>query len=299
MRLALTSLFAAFVAVAPGLARGAQVAAGHPALLKTVSMVDHLPMAAPAVDTPVPAPTAPAAPREPALSTRSIVIGLGAVAGVVAFNAIALGPGAFPGGLAYAAGATVPAEMAVAINRIYAVGSGVAGGWFGEYYYALHAQEPTLSGRLASAGAGAVVGVVAFGLLAGPYGPVPFAGGAGLEALPSPTMVGSRLIAVTTAGLGALAATWMHDDYTGEHVDPAYALSLFGGALLGVAAGNLLFAGELGVPPYYVGAGMASAGSEIAASTASAASRAFAVTTGVAGALAAHWLYSADVPSLH
>jgi hypothetical protein len=79
-------------------------------------------------------------------------------------------------------------------------------------------------------------------------------------------------------------------------VDPAFALSLFGGALVGVAAGNLLLAGELGVPPYYVGAGAASAGGEIASLAMSATSRVVAVTTGVAGALAAHWLYSPDVP---
>src|SRR5262249_36123023 len=151
------------------------------------------------------------------------------------------------------------------------------------------------TGRLTSAAVGAITGVAAFGLLTGPLGSVPLAG-AELAALPTPTVVGSRLIAVATAGLGALAANSIYDEYTGERVDPAYALSLFGGALVGVAAGNLLLAGELGVLPYYPGAGLASAGSEISPSAVSAASRAFAITTGVAGALAAHWLYSADVP---
>jgi len=35
------------------------------------------------------------------------------------------------------------------------------------------------------------------------------------------------LIAVATAGLGALAENRIYDEYTGERVDPAYALSLF------------------------------------------------------------------------
>ena len=74
---------------------------------------------------------------------------LGAVAGVVVFNGAALGPGAFPGGWAYAAGTTVPAEMAVAINRLYAVGSAVAGGWLGEHV--------SLRASLGFAGASALV----------------------------------------------------------------------------------------------------------------------------------------------
>lgn len=288
MRLVLSSLLAAFLAVAPGVAHGAQEANGHPLLLTTLSKVD-LPKPAPVADTPAPGP------REPALGMRSIVAGLGAVAGVVAFNAAALGSAAFPGGWAYAAGATVPAEMAVAINRLYAVVSAVAGGLLGEYLYGSRSQAPTTTGRLGSAAAGAIAGVAAFGLLTSPLGSVPLAGAA-LEALPTSTVVGSRLIAVTTAGLGALAANWTYDQYTGERTDQVYALSLFAGALVGVAAGNLLLAGELGVPPYYVGAGAASAGGEIASLAMSATSRVVAVTTGVAGALAAHWLYSPDVP---
>ena len=64
---------------------------------------------------------------------RPIVVGLGAIAGVVVFNVTALGWEAIPGGLAYAPGATVPAEMSVAMSRVYATTAAVIGGWIGYY----------------------------------------------------------------------------------------------------------------------------------------------------------------------
>lgn len=64
---------------------------------------------------------------------RPLVIGLGAIAGVVVFNVAALGFEAIPGGLAYEAGATVPAEMSVAISRVYATASAVVGGLIAYY----------------------------------------------------------------------------------------------------------------------------------------------------------------------
>lgn len=64
---------------------------------------------------------------------RPIVAGLGAIAGVVVFNVAALGVQALPGGLGYAAGATVPAEMSVAMSRVYATTSAVVGAWIGYY----------------------------------------------------------------------------------------------------------------------------------------------------------------------
>jgi hypothetical protein len=228
----------------------------------------------------------------PLLTTRSVAVGVGAIAGVAAFNAAIFGLGAFPGGLAYAAGATVPAEMAVAINRLYAVTTGVAGAWAGESLYTGSIEgDPSASERIMAAGLGAIAGVGAFGWLTAPLGSVPWAGAA-LDAMPAATMVGSRIIAVTTGGLGALAGNWLYDRATGEQSDQAYAWSLFGGALAGVALGNLLVAGQIGMPPYYIGAGLAEAGGAIATSAASAASRLVAVTSGAAGALAAHWLYN-------
>jgi hypothetical protein len=64
---------------------------------------------------------------------RPLVIGLGAIAGVVVFNVAALGLEAIPGGLAYEAGATVPAEMSVAISRVYATTAAVVGGLLAYY----------------------------------------------------------------------------------------------------------------------------------------------------------------------
>jgi hypothetical protein len=76
-------------------------------------------------------PAAP--PAQTQTDLRPIVVGLGAIAGVVVFNVAALGIEALPGGLGYAAGATVPAEMSVAMSRVYATASAVVGGWIGYY----------------------------------------------------------------------------------------------------------------------------------------------------------------------
>ncbi|MFO1058684.1 MAG: hypothetical protein U1E53_17155 [Dongiaceae bacterium] len=84
---------------------------------------------------PIPVEMMPAQPA-PADHVLPIVVGLGAIAGVIGFNLLALGVEALPGGFAYAAGATVPAEMSVAMNRVYAVTSAVVGGWVAYYFYA-------------------------------------------------------------------------------------------------------------------------------------------------------------------
>jgi hypothetical protein len=83
-----------------------------------------------AVAQPAVAPVAPAVVQS---DMRPIVIGLGAIAGVMVFNVLALGVEALPGGMAYAAGSTVPAEMSVAMSRVYATTSAVIGGWIGYY----------------------------------------------------------------------------------------------------------------------------------------------------------------------
>jgi hypothetical protein len=82
--------------------------------------------------SPAPAATAPDQKRA---DLRPIAIGLGAIAGVVVFNVAVLGVAALPGGLAYAEGATVPAEMSVAMSRVYATTSAVIGGWVAYYGY--------------------------------------------------------------------------------------------------------------------------------------------------------------------
>jgi hypothetical protein len=81
-------------------------------------------------------PAAPApTPAAAQFDMRPIVVGLGAIVGVAAFNVLALGVEAVPGGLAYGAGATVPAEMSVAMSRVYATTSAVVGAWIAYYGY--------------------------------------------------------------------------------------------------------------------------------------------------------------------
>lgn len=69
------------------------------------------------------------------MDLRPLVAGLGAIAGVVIFNWAALGIEALPGGIGYGATATVPAEMSVAMSRVYATASAVAGGLIAYYGY--------------------------------------------------------------------------------------------------------------------------------------------------------------------
>lgn len=83
----------------------------------------------------IPAEMMPAQPA-PADHVLPIVVGVGAIAGVIGFNLLALGVEALPGGFGYAAGATIPAEMSVAMNRVYAVTSAVVGSWVAYYFYA-------------------------------------------------------------------------------------------------------------------------------------------------------------------
>lgn len=144
--------------------------------------------------------------------------------------------------------------------------------------------------RLLAVGAGAIVAVVAFNVLAAPLGTVPLAGGT-LAPVSYSVALGSRLVAATTAGAGALAATFAYDKLTGHQSDYAYLLSLGAGALAGVAAGNFLAAGMVGIPPYYAGAGAANAAGAMATSAAQAASRVYVIGSGVIGAWVADWLY--------
>jgi len=85
--------------------------------------------------TPEPAASPDASAPAAGGSMLPIVVGAGAIAGVVAFNVLALGLEALPGGLAYEAGATAPADMSVAMSRVYAVTSAVVGGWVAYYLY--------------------------------------------------------------------------------------------------------------------------------------------------------------------
>jgi hypothetical protein len=241
------------------------------------------------------------AAAQPPLDLRPIVVGLGAIAGVGIFNVAALGVAALPGGLAYAGGAGVPAEMSVAMSRVYATTSAVAGGWIGYYGAARGGDTPGRAGkdtsqpdrwpsdsRLLPVGIGALAGAAAFNVMTAPLGVVPLAGGA-LAEVPYSVALGSRLIAVASAGAGALGATWLYDRWTGEASDYRYLVTLGAGALAGVAVGNYLTIGALGVPPYYVGAGAANAAGALASPAAQAASRIYVIGTAVLGAWAADW----------
>ena len=144
--------------------------------------------------------------------------------------------------------------------------------------------------RLLAVGAGAVVGIVSFNILAAPLGTVPLAGGA-LEAVPQSVALGSRLIAATSIAVGALGANWLYDRWTGTQSNYSYLLSLGAGALAGVAIGNYLGAGVFGSPPYYVGAGLAEAGGVMSSAAAQAASRVYVVGSAVLGAWVADYIY--------
>ena len=146
--------------------------------------------------------------------------------------------------------------------------------------------------RLMAVGAGAVVGIVAFNVLAAPLGAVPLAGAA-LAEVPYSIALGSRLIATATAGAGALASTVAYDQWTGHESDYGYLTALAAGALGGVALGNVL-TGTIGTLPYFAGAGEAAGAGPLASSAAQAASRVYVIASGVLGAWTADWLYPKD-----
>ena len=268
-------------------------------------------MAAPAAPAPVPAapPEAPAHDR-----WLPVVAGIGAIAGVVGFNIAALGLQALPGGLAYGTGAVVAAEMSVAMSRVYAVTSAVAGGLAGRFAYqewgrdletaAAGAAEtaaswwPPIDPELLWAGVGAIAGVAVFNVLAAPFATVPWAGGV-LAAVPTEIALGSRLVAGLSLAAGAIGATALYDWVTGHVSDYARVSVLAAGALGGIAVGNML-GGTLGTLPYYPGVGQAaSTAAGFASATAQAASRVYVITSGVVGAWAADWAWrAATVPKM-
>ncbi len=148
--------------------------------------------------------------------------------------------------------------------------------------------------RLLVAAVGAVAGVVAFNVLTGPFATVPLAGGV-LAPVPIDIALGSRILAVASGTAGAMLGTVVHGRVTGQSHDYGRVLAIGAGALAGVAAGNLLTAGRIGVLPYYVGAGEAvGAAGGMASPAAQAASRIVVVSTGALGAIAGNWLYGLD-----
>jgi hypothetical protein len=223
-------------------------------------------------------------------STEVVVAGLGAVAGVVAFNAVALGMASLPGGAAYLGAATIPAEMGVAVSRVYAVSSAVGGAWLADYVYTPSTDNADVSGRALAMGTGAIASVAIFNSMTATLGVVPLAGAA-LDPVPLSTVLGSRLIAVTTAGLGAIGATWAYDTAVGNQTDFGYMFTLLGGALGGVGLANYLSMDMIGIPPLTPGSGYLYYGAVVADAATSTASRFWVVGSGVMGAMVADWWY--------
>lgn len=247
-------------------------------------------------------------PAEPSDYSMGVALaaGAGALAGVVGYNLLALGVGALPGGLAYGAGTMVPAEMSVAMSRVFATASAAGGALAADYIYtsgdpAAHqaaAEHSWVSPRLLSAGAGAIVGVTAFNVATAGVAAVPLAGAA-LAAVPTDVALGSRMLAGLSAGAGALAGVFAYDAVTGEQHDTGYVLALAAGALGGVAAGNLL-AGWGGTLPTSAAATASAAQSgAFSSAAAQAASRVHVIASGVVGAWTADAVYGglqAEVP---
>lgn len=244
-----------------------------------------LPLALSLVLTPVLARPAHSQATGSGPDTAAIVVGLGAIAGVVAFNAVVLGAISLPGGATYLGAATIPAAAAVGVSRVYAVTSAVAGAWIADY---LRPADATPRERLWAVGAGAIAGSSVFNLLTGPLGVLPWAGAA-IDPIPLSTVVGSRIIAVGTAGLGAIGATWLYDQAVGQATDLTYAGVLLGGALGGVAVTNLLTTSKIGQLP--LGPDLIPYGGQIANAATAVASRAWVITSAVGGALVADWWY--------
>lgn len=233
----------------------------------------------------------------PAISF-STAVGLGAIAGIVGFNLLALGPGALPGGIAYASGAIVPAEASVAMSRVYAVTSAVAGGLGADYLYSnvdqasrdAMTEKSPVNPRLLAIGTGAIAGITAFNLLSQPFGTVPFAGGT-LAPVPTDIALGSRVVAGVSGGAGAIAAAKAHDAVTGDTHDNGQILTLAAGALGGIAAGNMI-SGWTGTLPLSAAATETAAASGVfSGAAAQAVSRIYVITAGVMGAWAADALY--------
>lgn len=158
---------------------------------------------------------------------------------------------------------------------------------------AVPAKPSGVDPRLLVAGAGAVMGILAFNILSAPLGTVPLAGAA-LAPVPVDIALGSRLIAAMSGAAGAAAAAVAWDQATGDQHDYGHILALSAGALGGIAVGNMLY-GPLGTLPYYAGSGVAAGeAAGLASSAAQAASRVYVIASGVFGAWVADYLYGVN-----
>jgi len=232
--------------------------------------------------TQTPTPPATSQAPLPAVQPLSIAIGLGAIAGVAALNAVALGVKAFP----TMASTTAPAEMIVGANRFLAIVPAVAGGWIGEYVYSWmnpNDQSAESTNRALAMVAGAIGGVSIVGLLTIPA-----------AVAPTTVVAGSRVLAAASGGAGAILGAYTYGVMSGEAVDMVRTSAVVGGVLGGVMAWNVVTEGYLGTIPYYMGSAVG-AGQEFASATATAASRLYAVTAGSVGGLMA-WAWTRPMP---
>lgn len=224
-------------------------------------------------------------------------IGLGALAGVAGFNLLALGVGALPGGMAYGVGGAlaVPAEMSVAMSRVYATASAATGAYIADYIYTSNGPHPEEAGslvnpRLLAVGAGAITGIAAFNVATAGIATVPLAGAA-LAPVPMDIALGSRFVAALSGGVGAVAGLLAHDAATGEKHSGRQILTLAAGATAGVATGNYLVGWGGTLPLSSAATAEASLAGNFASSAGQAASRVYVITSGVLGAWLADALF--------
>lgn len=113
------------------------------------------PMPAPSLENPIPAPLPgpiSPAPEAAAANSRLLALGLGALGGVVAFNLATGGLSALPliGGAGAATGALSASEGAVAVSRVYAVSSSLAGALVADWLTSPESAAPVRSGKLST-----------------------------------------------------------------------------------------------------------------------------------------------------
>jgi hypothetical protein len=125
--------------------------AGSPATVPATPIASvESPVPAP-IPTPLPNPAYPAQETATA-SNRLLALGLGALGGVVAFNLATGGLSALPlfGGGA-ATGAVSASEGAVAVSRVYAVSSALAGALAADWLTSPESVAPVRTGKVSMA----------------------------------------------------------------------------------------------------------------------------------------------------
>jgi hypothetical protein len=131
------------------------ISVAQPAFAQGGALTDTPPAPAPSAEPAIPAPLpSPLNPKveAPATNNRLLAIGLGALGGVVAFNLATGGLSALPliGGAGAATGALSASEGAVAVSRVYAVSSSLAGALVADWLTSPEQVAPVRSGKLST-----------------------------------------------------------------------------------------------------------------------------------------------------